>query len=298
MSLSATPLPRSALRPRGLPVLLLLVAVGAFLSLSWPAVASAAAGDDWRRAKLVCSNLRAKPPAKPVVLLFGGSAARECTHSDSRWAAQVKRRGGLDVLTYNLGSTNQSFDHNLFLVEQLPEAPIVVVIGITYGRFTAPSNPSFSTALEPTTSYTQHLYSKTRILSPSRKRQAVDTWLKNRYPVFKSQYAYNFGRLRELVQFCLDKGMHPVLLDLPRNMPIIKKRLDAPMLRWRADCKALAAEHGIPWVNFVGPAKLVNTDFYDLVHLVEPGRTKWQKLLSDRTIAELRRQGLGSTAAQ
>jgi hypothetical protein len=83
------------------------------------------------------------------------------------------------------------------------------------------------------------------------------------------------------------RGHTPVLLDLPRNVPVIRRALDEPMLRWRADCKALAARKGLRWVNFVGKADLVNGDFYDLVHLVQPGRTKWQRLLSDEVIRAL-----------
>ena len=47
----------------------------------------------------------------------------------------------------------------------------------------------------------------------------------------------------------------------------------------------------MPWVSFVSAAKLPNRDFYDLWHLVEPGRTVWQGLLSAKTAALLKAYG-------
>ena len=41
-------------------------------------------------------------------------------------------------------------------------------------------------------------------------------------------------------------------------------------------------------MSFVSAAKLPNRDFYDLWHLVEPGRTVWQGLLSAKTAALLK----------
>ena len=41
----------------------------------------------------------------------------------------------------------------------------------------------------------------------------------------------------------------------------------------------------------VSAAKLPNSSFYDLWHLVEPGRTTWQGLLSARTAALLKQYG-------
>jgi hypothetical protein len=279
--------------PRVRPVLLLAAVLAVLVAcLQSVAPAFAATGDDWRRTLNVVEKLRTAPPTKPVVLLFGGSAARECTHSDARWARQVAARGGPSVITRNLGSSNQSFAQNTYLVERLPQTPMLIFIGITYGRFTRPADGAFSTALEPVLSYRQHRYSDDFILSPERKRRLVREWLSRRYPAFKRNYVANLEELESLIQACLAGGHRPVLLDLPRNMPIIRHALDTPMLRWRRDCRRLASQYGLPWVNFVAAAKLANRDFYDVVHLVEPGRTKWQRQLSDQTVALLERYGI------
>jgi hypothetical protein len=47
---------------------------------------------------------------------------------------------------------------------------------------------------------------------------------------------------------------------------------------------------------FVAAADLRDGDFYDLWHLVEPGRAKWQALLSARTATLLLRYGAGGAA--
>jgi hypothetical protein len=79
-----------------------------------------------------------------------------------------------------------------------------------------------------------------------------------------------------------------VLFELPRNTAVIGSALSAPTARYRDKCRALAAQYNIPWVSFVKAAEL---PFYDLWHLVEPGRTVWQGLLSAKTAALLERYG-------
>ena len=46
----------------------------------------------------------------------------------------------------------------------------------------------------------------------------------------------------------------------------------------RVKCRTLAARYKIPWRSFVATAHVPNTSFYDLWHLLKPGRT-WQRLL-------------------
>ena len=46
-------------------------------------------------------------------------------------------------------------------------------------------------------------------------------------------------------------------------------------------------------MSFVSAAKLHNGDFYDLWHLIKPGRAKWQPLLAAKTAALLEKYGHG-----
>jgi hypothetical protein len=253
---------------------------------------------DWTHVLQVLADLKASPPAEPVVVLLGGSAARECTIGDAEWAAQVQAAGGPAAATYNLGSRNRTLAQDVQIVRALPPGTLVF-IGINVGRFTAPPSSPTITLPAPTTSlppYDQHKYSSARILSAAEKRTLQARWLGDRFPYFQRNYATNARTLEQLIAECERHRLHPVLLDLPRNMAIIRQSLARPIARYTATCSALAKEHRIPTLAFVAAADLRDGDFYDLWHLVEPGRAKWQALLSARTATLLRTYGAGGAA--
>ena len=259
------------------------------------ATPSAAGGDDWAHVLQVVANLKAQPPDEPVICLLGGSAARESTIDDASWAAQINELGGPSVVAYNLGSRNRTLEQDVELVQALPKTRGIVYIGINVGRFTAPPSHPTLDLPEPTASlppYRQHQYSQSKILSVAKKTSLLSDWLATRYPVFKQNYATCLKTLDKLVATCERRGLHPVLLELPRDTQIIGSALDAPVARFTTSCRALARKHGIPWVSFVSAARLPNADFYDLWHLVEPGRTVWQRLLSAKTVTLLDKYGL------
>jgi len=248
---------------------------------------------DWLRSLYVVSDLATHPSTTPVVLLLGGSAGRECTFSDRSWGEQIVRRGGPRVVVRNLSSRNQTFTQDLTLVRQLPRgAPTLVFIGVNVGRFNMPPTITFPTWAVPYERVDQHRYSKRRILSPERKERIATEWMERRFPVFSARFAYNLAALEQVVFACFERGLQPVLLDLPRNTPVIADRLDEPVGIYSRACRALAAGYGIPFVSFVSRAGFESEDFFDIAHLVEPGRAKWQLLLSDTTIALLTAYGM------
>jgi hypothetical protein len=263
--------------------------------------ADAGGGNDWAHVLQVVANLKAQPPTKPLVCLLGGSAARESTIKDASWAAQVKQLGGPSVAAYNLGSRSRTLAQDVALIRALPDMPGIVYIGINVGRFTAPPSHPTLDLPQPTASlphYSQHRYSQSKILSVAKKKAMLRDWLAQRYPVFKKNYSSNLKTLDQLIVACQDRGLHPVLLELPRNTQIIGHALDTPVARFTASCRVLAKKHGVPWVSFVSAARarLPNSSFYDLWHLVEPGRVVWQKLLSEKTVTLLENYGLGGGA--
>ncbi len=130
------------------------------------------------------------------------------------------------------------------------------------------------------------------MVSDARKRDMVREWMRERYPVFKERYRYNLGTLRKLVAACQERGYHPVLVELPLNLPIVGSAWDEPRAEYKAGCRQVAAEYGIPYVDFVRGAGLVSKEFVDLSHLIHPGRVKYQRRLSDEVARRLRQYGL------
>ena len=261
--------------------------------------ADAGGGNDWAHVLQVVANLKAQPPAEPVVVLFGGSAARESTISDSSWRSQIKAKGGGATIAYNLASRNRTLAQNVALVQALPKVPTIVYIGINLGVFTSAQKTATISLPKPVTPlppYKQHSYSQSKILSVAKKKALLRDWLAKRYPVFKRNYATSAGVLEKLVKVCRQSGMRPVLFELPRNTAIIGHQLDAPVSRYRKTCQALAKKYDIPYVSFVAQAKLPNSSFYDLWHLVEPGRTVWQGLLSTKTVELLKKYDMAGGA--
>ena len=253
-----------------------------------------AAGDDWKHVLQVVANLRADPPSRPLVLLLGGSAARESTVDDASWTAQVAAGGGPAVAAYNLGSRNRTLAQDLALVKELPAGSGIVYIGINVGRFTSPpSSPKldFPEPVATLPAYAQHQYTQSAIKSAAKKKVLVREWMDERYPAFKANYSSSLKTLGALVRACKSKGYTPVLLELPRDTEVIGTALDVPVKRFTVSCKALAQQEGVPWVSFVAQARLRDGDFYDLWHLVEPGREVWQGLLSKETARLLSQDG-------
>ena len=74
-----------------------------------------------------------------MVLLIGGSSAREATVDDTSWAADIVRLGGPPATVYNLGCRHDTFAEDLEFAKLLPEnAPMIVFIGVNLGRFANP----------------------------------------------------------------------------------------------------------------------------------------------------------------
>ena len=267
---------------------------GSSSAVSADAGAKATAGADWAHTLQVVSNLRAAPPAEPVVVLLGGSAARESTIDDDSWRAQIAAKGGPATAAFNLGSSNRTLAQNVALVKALPEVPTIVYIGVNLGSFTSAQKTARISLPEPDATlppYRQHRYSRSHILTTANKRMLVEAWRADRYPVFKRNFATSAGVLEKLIKVCQARGMKPVLFELPRNTAVIGGKLDAPTTRYRDTCKALGKKYDVPYVSLVAAAELPNSSFYDLWHLVEPGREVWQSLLSAKTAALLKHYG-------
>jgi hypothetical protein len=256
-----------------------------------------APGKDALHRLQIVANLRDQRPQTPLVVLLGGSSARESTVDDESWAAQIEQSGGPPTTVYNLGCRHDTFAQDLEIARLLPaDAPTMVYIGVNLGRFAnAPASPEITLPepVIPPPHYFPHIYSVSKYVQPwSTKAYYVSYWMKLRWPQFEERYGYNLDTLEELVEACLRRGLHPVLLDLPRDLAVIGHTLDGPVAEVKAGCAMLAQAYGVPWVTPVKACGLVDGDFFDLWHLVEPGRAKYQARLSLKTVSLLHRYGM------
>ena len=120
---------------RALPLVLFAFLVAA-LATAGPAAAEFGARDDWRHVDAVVAGLNHRPPSGPVILLLGGSAARECITTEPSWRRQIAALGGGRVRAYNLGASSQGYKDGIEIVGALPAVPSIVLIGVNVGRYT------------------------------------------------------------------------------------------------------------------------------------------------------------------
>ena len=268
---------------------LLVALIAALLLAPSPAQAQYKPGGDWVHFAQVVGRLSVRTPARPMVYLLGGSAARECTVSDRSWRTAILKAGGPDTLAYNLGTTGQTYDDDVKLIAKLPQVPTIVIIGVNVGRYTRNGSRPLPQVKPVLTRYYQHRFTVSHILTDARKQAALTDWLTRRYPVFQDRFAHSAEQLSILIDRCVERGFHPVMLNLPLNLKVIGHRMDKPRRRYRISSQAIGADHQVPWVNWLSTIRLVSRDFADNWHLVEPGRVKWQSRLTSLTVTLLKR---------
>ncbi|MGE5228249.1 MAG: hypothetical protein ACM3MJ_00845, partial [Deltaproteobacteria bacterium] len=272
-----------------------VVLIGAALV---PSAAGAADGREWQHSLWTAAQLRAERPSVPVVVLLGGSAAREAVVNDVSWAADVRRLGGRPVETYDLGSRLRTFEQDVALVKALPRIPLIVYIGINAGRFASPfTTTTDTTPPKAKPSWVRHHYRSTRIWTPERKQERVRYWLDHRQEVFDERYPRHLADLDRLIATCVRRGYTTVVLALPRNLVAMGHALDAPVDRYLRDGRRLARRHGAGFVDFVPELRLADDEFYDLDHLVGSGREAYQARLALETVRLLGPEPAGAAPA-
>ncbi len=273
--------------------LVLFAVLVAALAAAGPAAAEFGSRDDWRHVDSVVAGLNHTPPSGPVVLLLGGSAARESITTEPSWRRQIAALGGGRVSAYNLGASSQGYKDDIEIVNALPAVPTILLIGVNLGRYTTIPPQTVDSAREMRGAvYDSHRFHDGQQLEDRAKRALVARWLRAKYPRFKARYEANVRVLGALIALCQERGFYPVLVELPVNLPIVRHMLDAPRNRYHAGCRAAARTAGIPYEDFVGRIGLVSHDFVDFSHLVEPGRAKYQRGLSLLVVAKLEQYGL------
>ncbi len=152
----------------------------------------------------------------------------------------------------------------------------------------------------PSHLYLQHKYSQARISTPSVKEKYVHRWLSQQGRpggAFDQYFAYNGELLDAMVRLAESRGFQVVLMEVPENKAVVGARFDRYKQVYQPFLRDLAAKDGASYVDFVPSLDLPNDDFFDLTHLVEPGRVKWQGALVE-AIAPILHRSAQSGAAQ
>jgi hypothetical protein len=78
--------------------------------------------------------LKLDPPNKPLITIVGGSNARESIWSGEELAAAIEEEGGPDVDGQSLAGPHQTLGGSLAVIENLPDTPTTVIVGINLLR--------------------------------------------------------------------------------------------------------------------------------------------------------------------
>ena len=181
-----------------------------------------------------------------------------------------------------------------------PDVHPLVYIGVNMGRFCrGHADPAVDLPVPSASapSPQSRAPGPTHALSDALKRSMVTQWQQERWPQFQRNHRYELGVLESAVRLSLERGQHPVIIDLPRNMAIIGHQLDRPLALYHAGCRAIARRNGIPYVELQSQVAVGNQDFRDLWHLLPQSRYKWQRQLSATTASLLKRYDLQPSPA-
>lgn len=93
--------------------------------------------DDWVYVSWTVGRNKQDPPDKPTIYILGGSSARESITNDRTLERAIRRAGGPDTGVFNLGSANQNFGQSLAIIDNVPDTPATVIVGLNPNRFFA-----------------------------------------------------------------------------------------------------------------------------------------------------------------
>jgi hypothetical protein len=146
-----------------------------FTSGAWTAIAAERwernSTDDYMFVSWTVGHLKRNPPSEPLVVLLGGSSGREALVSGPSLARQVQEDGGPDIVAHNLSSRMQRYAQSWAIVDNLPDTPTTVLVGVNLGRFTT----------SPKSNYNQVIGRELLLKSDSLRRWVVERSGEHRY---------------------------------------------------------------------------------------------------------------------
>ena len=100
--------------------------------------------DDYMVVSWMVGRLKQHPPEVPLAVLLGGSSGREAIVSGPSLARQVEASGGPEIDAYNLSSRMQRYAQSWAIVDNLPDTPTTVLVGVNLGRFTTSPESNYN----------------------------------------------------------------------------------------------------------------------------------------------------------
>jgi hypothetical protein len=279
--LTATSAPASAISASGLPDSLSCPSSNGELP---PAPFARGLASDWGHVEQVTGWLRYSPPRRRVVYLLGGSATRESVTSESGWAAQLSRLTGKPTTAFVCATSCQTFVEDALIAKSLPKDRGTVLLSVGTSRFIMlhepASLPQYSIRRTPPLPWYQHHYAARTSLPYKDKRRLVATWVDVSYPLSQERCQDRLAELAAAIDACQARGLRVALLNMPLNLAVVGHAFDDALATYKKGCQDLADEQGIQYLDFVSSVRLTGTDYFDLQHLLPPGRARWQRRLS------------------
>jgi hypothetical protein len=178
--------------------------------------------DDYMVVSWTVGRLKKDPPAIPLAVLLGGSSGREAISSGPSLARQVEANGGPEIDAYNLSSRMQRYAQSWAIVDNLPDTPTTVLVGVNLGRFTT----------SPQSNYNQVIGRELLLKSESLRRWVTDRSGEHRYSytilpgIFTALTSYLQQRENDLLEMgrLYPQPYRPHAFDKRRALPDAEKR--------------------------------------------------------------------------
>jgi hypothetical protein len=142
----------------------------------------------------------------------------------------------------------------------------------------------------PSWEYVQHDFDDEPLMDEAEKLGVFQAWWRMRLPQFERNVDFNLTLLEALVVRSRQRGFAAVVVELPRNEELIGSRWEAVDARYQPRARRIAAEHGVPYLDFNAGLGLHTVDYSDHAHLRHSGRVVWETELA-RELALLYRRG-------
>jgi len=144
--------------------------------------------------------------------------------------------------------------------------------------------------------YLPHWVTSKKAWSVARKQAGVRQWVKSHQTAFARNYAYNARLLDVLVKRAKQRGYTVVLTEETENSAVVGHSFDQFKRVYQPIVRRIAAKYGVPYVDLQARLHLPDADYWDYMHMDEPGRVVWEAALA-AALAPATRQAAAAARA-